>query len=300
VKKRSVKLIIASFWTGKPLSFFEQVSLKSFEDWGYRTILYSYMSDLNVPPGVELADARDIMPEPTDINRYGGFAQFADIFRINMIKKTGAVWVDCDVACLGIMPDLPYLFAKSDRRMGNAVLRLPQDSPALDYLVQLFNAEELVFPPDWPWAHLFSDEVKAQPDKENGYKISTAQRKELPYMTFGPVALTYALNKTGEISHQLPEELFYPVHRISLRRNYFRPHQAKVEIPVGAVTVHHIGGKPFRKKFDKLGECTEPHPDSFIALLCDKHGIVPANALMEISPIVLPESDLEIVNGAQF
>lgn len=284
-------MIVASFWTGTPLSFFEQVCLKSFADRGHRTILYSYMVDLNVPSGVELGDARDILPEPSDIKMFGGFAQFSDIFRLNMIKKTGAIWVDCDVACVGELPNTPHIFARSDLMIGNAVLGLPQNSAALDYLVNLFNAKELVFPPDFLRKHMFPEEILNQVGAENGLRVTGEQRRQLPYMTFGPVALTYALRMTREIKRKLPETALYPAHRIALRRNFFRPQNCKIELPPEAVTIHHIGGKPFRVLFERSGESAFPHPESFIGLLCEKHEIVPEDAPMLISPAHINPSD---------
>ncbi len=286
-------MVIASFWTGAPLSFFEQVCLKSFAAHGHRTVLYSYMPDLNTPPGVELADAADILPEPADFGYSGGFAQFADIFRINMIKKTGATWVDCDVACMRPMPDTPYLFAMAGRWMGNAVLGLPQDSPALDYLVELFNAKDLVLPPDWPWRHLLPDDIKSQDTADQGFRIDAEARKVLPYMTFGPVALSYALAKTGEDKHQSPWHYFYPVLPILLRRNYFRPRLGRFELADDVVSVHHIGGKPFRNKFRSLGEFVLPHDYSFIGQLCKKHGINPADAPLHVNPTDKVEEDID-------
>ncbi len=282
-------MIVASFWTGSPLSFFEQVCLKSFAAHGHKTVLYSYTQGLNVPSGVELADATDILPEPADYGYSGGFAQFADIFRINLIQKTGATWVDCDVACLQPMPDRPYLFAMAGRWTGNAVLRLPQDSPALGYLVDLFNAKDLVLPPDWPWRHLLPQDIldRAQP---TGFHISEIERTALPYMTFGPVALHYALEKTGEGTHRMPPHSFYPVHPIVLRRNYFRPKLAPIIIPEDTIAIHHVGGKPFQVKFASLGEFVPPHPNSFIGKLCTKYDIDPAAAPVQIKSSDEPEA----------
>lgn len=273
-----MKTVVASFWTGSPLSFFEQVCLKSFADLGHRTILYSYDSDLAVPEGVELMDAGTIMPQ-TRLTQHGiGFAPFADMFRVNMIHQTGAIWIDCDVAAVRPMPDAPYVFAPSQRWIGNAVMRLPKDSAALGLLVDLLNAEELAFPPDWPWRHLLPEAVRQRTPEGEPFRLRDDERPLLPYMSLGPVALTYALRKTGELKFAMPGEAFYPFHPINLRRNYYRPRLARLDLPKAAVAVHHIGGKPFRVGFADKGGYQPPHERSFIAKLCRRHGIDPAAA----------------------
>lgn len=273
---------IASFWTGSPLSFFEQLCLKSFADLGHRTILYSYQDDLNVPEGVELLDANDIMPNPRVVKYQAGFAPFADIFRINMIHKTGAVWVDCDVAAVRPMPDTPYVVARAGRWVGNAVLRLPQDSPALAFLVGLLNADELVLPRDWPRRHLLPETVWKRTPIGQPFRLNEDERRTLPYMTFGPVALSYAMGKFKEISRLMPKEAFYPCSPFTLRTNYFRPGRVRVTIPPETIAIHHIGGKPFRAVFEKRGRFIPPHPASVVGKLCRSHAIDPMAA-----PVIL-------------
>lgn len=269
---------IASFWTGSPLSFFEQLCLKSFANLGHRTILYSYQDDLNVPEGVELLDASTIMPNPRTVRYQAGFAPFADIFRINMIHQTGAVWVDCDVAAVRPMPDSPYIVARAGRWVGNAVLRLPRDSPSLAFLVSLLNADELVLPRDWPRRHLLPESVRKRTALGQPFRLNEEERRALPYMTFGPVALSYAMGKTGEIGRLMPKETFYPCSPFTLRTNYFRPGRVRVTLPPETIAIHHIGGKPFRAGFEKKGRFIPPHPASVVGKLCRTHGIDPMAA----------------------
>jgi hypothetical protein len=269
---------IASFWTGSPLSFFEQLCLKSFASLGHRTILYSYEDDLNVPAGVELLDAGTIMPHPRAMKYQTGFAPFADIFRINMIHKTGAVWVDCDVAAVRPMPDRPYIVARAGRWVGNAVLRLPQESPALTLLRDMLNAEELVLPADFPQRHLLPEALRNRTPPGEPFRVSAEERLQLPYMTFGPVALSYAMGKTGEVSQLMETNLFYPYNPFSLRANYFRARRALDDLPEETVAIHHIGGKPFRNAFQMKGQFIPPHPASLIGRLCSQHGIDPMAA----------------------
>ena len=49
-------------WVEGPLSFLEQLCIVSFLDAGQHVRLYVYNDVPNVPKGVEVCDARDILP----------------------------------------------------------------------------------------------------------------------------------------------------------------------------------------------------------------------------------------------
>jgi len=53
---------VASLWIGPELSWMEQICLLSFMEKGHRTVLYAYDDVKSVPDGVEIRDAREIMP----------------------------------------------------------------------------------------------------------------------------------------------------------------------------------------------------------------------------------------------
>lgn len=278
---------IASFWNGAPLTHLERLCLKSFADVGHDVTLFSYEEYLNVPTGVRLADARDILPETalTESHSHTGLAPFSDRFRLNMIYQTGAVWVDCDVAALKQLSNLEYVFAKAGRVMGNAVLRLPPRSKTLLDLLEFVNSPRPVIPADWPWQRQMSEEILALQSSDGSITLEPHLRSHLPYMTFGPYALTYFLLKNNEHVHAQPTEHYYSIMPITLRRNYFRPMRAAVAVPDEAVLLHHVGGKPFRKKFETMGGIVPPHDHSFIGKLCIKHRITcedrPADAVLE-------------------
>jgi hypothetical protein len=61
--------------------------------------LYHYGEVQNVPDGVVMKDAREIMPLNEELNNKC-FAQFSDIFRYKLIYDKGGWWVDSDVLCL--------------------------------------------------------------------------------------------------------------------------------------------------------------------------------------------------------
>ena len=147
--------VISSFWHGSSLTFFEQLCLKSFVDHGHKVKLYSLNEITNTPPGVENADARIFLPDHLKIwrneKRNSAYAPLSDFFRINMLRESDEIWMDCDMLCMQPIPDIPYIFAKEKRYFNNAALRLPHSSPTLQGMHDFMNGSEIVIPNDWPW-----------------------------------------------------------------------------------------------------------------------------------------------------
>ena len=119
---------IASFHGGKPLNLWEWSCLQSFADHGHSIALYSYDRPL-LPPGVQAADAADIVPR-ADFDGFiaaspGAYAQFSDLFRYELLFHRGGWWVDTDVLCLSrALPDPGFFIArmKTDERINNAIM----------------------------------------------------------------------------------------------------------------------------------------------------------------------------------
>lgn len=89
------------FWAYGELSKLERLAAISFVANGFRLKLWSYSEISNVPPGVELCDARRIIPESRVFTYHGGsYAGFADVFRYSVLSLEGGLWADTDVICL--------------------------------------------------------------------------------------------------------------------------------------------------------------------------------------------------------
>lgn len=123
---------VRAFWTGPALSFYEQLSLKSMAAAGARVILYSYEDDLAVPDGVELADAREILPWPSDgyreENRNSSLALHSDLFRYLTLHKFGGWYMDLDLIVLGdrLPSHETYVAYGGADWVNTAVMRFPQ------------------------------------------------------------------------------------------------------------------------------------------------------------------------------
>jgi hypothetical protein len=138
----------ATFWHG-PLNAmaFNCVAVFAHSDASLR--VYCYDRNIEAPDGVEVADAREICPDPSLINRYivagrPSLAAFADQFRYRMIRDTGCCWIDTDIVCLR-KPDFtvePIVFGRQAEARGkalinNAVLKLPPGQPVLTRLIEI-------------------------------------------------------------------------------------------------------------------------------------------------------------------
>lgn len=134
------KIKFGSLWVGGPLTKIQEISLASFVYYNHDITLYVYDSELKVPSGVKKADAREILPEDRIFKVENTYASFSDVFRYNMIQKTGLAWVDADTICLS--SDWNFkdnIFASyevgAEPCIVGGVLSLPKDSDIVKYLV---------------------------------------------------------------------------------------------------------------------------------------------------------------------
>lgn len=126
---------IGSLWIGGPLRYIERLCLTSMVQNGHRVTLYSY-DPIEVPDGVERADAALILPRDNifTYKKTGSYATFADWFRIEMIARTGKIWLDTDILLMAPFDDPePYFFLGGPHRhygdmVNNCVLKYPSAS----------------------------------------------------------------------------------------------------------------------------------------------------------------------------
>jgi len=150
-RKAAPAVEFATFWSG-PLNPIAYSCLASFARAGAKLRVYAYEEALDLPAGVEQADARQICPDPSLRERYrvGGkpsIAMFADMFRYRLIRETGCCWVDADLVCLR-RPDFSrqaivygrQAEARGKALINNAVLKLPPDHPLLLDLIRRAEA----------------------------------------------------------------------------------------------------------------------------------------------------------------
>lgn len=220
----------ATFWQG-PLNALAYGCLASFAYFGVGLRLYSYDDGIDAPPGVEVADARQICPDRSLLRRYRvagkpSLATFADMFRYKLIRQTGCCWVDADIVCLR-EPDFSrdaVVFGRQPDFNGpglinNAVLKLPPDHPLLAELIEHADA---VVDTDQSWGAI------------------------------GPFLLTELAAKHGIADRARDFTQFYPVEPDHFWKPLSPPWRADVAAETQDATFLHLWGELFeRAAYDK-------------------------------------------------
>jgi hypothetical protein len=97
---------IQMLWVRGDLSRFELLSLRSFLANGHPVDLYTSEQASNLPAGVSIRDAREIVPEsvvPDGPNlpfSKGSLGSFSDYFRYHLLHARGGWWSDMDIVCV--------------------------------------------------------------------------------------------------------------------------------------------------------------------------------------------------------
>ena len=128
--------IIQGLWIGGDLSKVEQLSIKSFIDYGHEYHLYTYGDVGNIPNGTVVKDANEILPKD-DIFTYknGSYSAFSNLFRFTMLYKKGGYWADTDLICVKkITIEKPYVFVSEPNNdysiniPTSCLIKLPKNS----------------------------------------------------------------------------------------------------------------------------------------------------------------------------
>ena len=131
------KPAFSTFWTGRA-SPYQTLCLSSWVARGHDVIVYTIDDDIVLPAGVERRPARDVLDLGGRIYRYkrgfgaGSPALHANLFRYILLSR-GETWLDADVVMVAdTFPDGDTFLAwQSDKKVGNAIMRLPMDSPLI-------------------------------------------------------------------------------------------------------------------------------------------------------------------------
>ena len=99
---------------------------------GHPYHLYTYDPIDNVPDGVALQDAGQILPQSLIFRNQNGqgkgsMAAFSDLFRYKLLLDRGGWWVDTDVFCLKPFDfAAPYVFGAEDKPVASGVIKMPR------------------------------------------------------------------------------------------------------------------------------------------------------------------------------
>lgn len=202
---------VRSLWIGGELSIVETLCIRSFLANGHPFVLYTYGEIDNVPTGVQIRDANQILPESKVFQSHGeSYAIFSDWFRWEMLFREGGWWVDMDVVCLAPF-DFPEerVFAKeSDGTLGTAVMNFPRE----DALCR--KMRERCLHPEWLiQAPKFTRRLR------DAFSWKRRLKNPIEHLKWGeiagPIALTQIVDAEGLMKLACPFFTFYPVNHLN-------------------------------------------------------------------------------------
>ena len=270
---------VAALWIGGPLSFLEQLCLISFVHAGQHITLYTYEDVPNVPPGVEVADAKTILPMTGYLkhSRTGSPALHSDVFRYHLLAKCDrTIWADTDAYCVKpfTTPNGHFYGWESKKHVNGGVLGFPQDSETLRLLLEHTSDEATI--PTW-YGEEYTRELEAK--KAAGTPVLAPDQ---PWGVWGPHAITHYLHVTGEVKYALPRVALYPVPYKD-RRLILRPGWDGSEMITDETFSIHFYGRRMRRRVVSH-EGGIPRPRSLFGQLLRRHGIDPRLAPIPLKP----------------
>ncbi|HEY2414343.1 MAG TPA: capsular polysaccharide synthesis protein [Pirellulaceae bacterium] len=123
--------VINALWIGQ-LSPVERLCLGSFASQGHPVHLYAYEEIENLPAGITLQDAAQILPRSLIFKNQlgkgkGSLAAFSDLFRFKLMLDRGGWWVDADIFCLKPFDfTTPYVFGFEGAGVASGVIKMPR------------------------------------------------------------------------------------------------------------------------------------------------------------------------------
>ena len=236
----------ATFWAGQHISAYEAACLASFIRRGAAMTVYSYGPIDNLPEGVVLRNAGEVVDERFvdgfKIKGKPSLSHFSDLFRYRLFQQSDTIWADSDMYLLRSidMPLAANVLAREDAdTLCGAIMRLDRDDPALDTLVSRTEA--------------------------------IAQR-ELIWGATGPKLLT-AVFGPGVIAAAHDPALFFPVHYDAFWKVFLPEYRDECEaLCEGAYTLHL-----WNNIVTKVGVWKDvlPPEGSFLHALFTRDGMAP-------------------------
>lgn len=190
--------IVHAVWMGKSLGAMQGACLRSYTRHGHRVALHVYDEPVDVPAGIELADANDTMPRSEFVadRRWASYTLGSDIFRYRLLAAGAEIYVDCDMYCLVPLQRKPYrLGYENGGRIANALMSIPKNSPLVADLIDVVDNPQR-FP---PW-YSFTKRLRFGLARTLG--VHEGGFRDLPYASLGPPLLTYLIKK-----HHLTSEV---------------------------------------------------------------------------------------------
>lgn len=257
--------VLNSMWVEGRLSYLEKVCLASAVAVGHKVVLYTYKSVEGVPAGVEVRDAREIMPEELLIKhkKSNSWSLGSNIFRYRLMQEERGIWIDTDVYFIKPLTVKygEYLFGwQKEALINGAVLYMAKDSELVRELLEFVELPDIV-PPWLP----FRKKIRYQIRPWLGLrKLSLADHR---WGVIGPRAITYFANKLNLNEHAVPQDVFYALPPKKAKTAFDPQYDVMEYVSDRTIAVHlwNEGIKHLKK---------EPAPQgSFVERICTMHGI---------------------------
>lgn len=239
---------IASLWIGNTLGVIERSSIKSFLRQGHNFTLYTYSTVEGIPDGVEIRDASEVYPCETIVHhkKTGSPALHSDLFRYALMEKSNTVWVDLDIVALkkfDFSTDWVIGFeSEAHSFVGSAVLQLPESSKTLQAAKKI-DEKTRGLPPTLTRSQRIRYFFKSL-----YYGSLTIDR--WPYGSVGPALLTHYLKHFNELSHVMPQDVFYSI-TLDRVHDILTPGAMSLQSLPENVYAIHLWGKQLRNCLEK-------------------------------------------------
>ena len=258
---------IGMLWIGEALSYLEILCIKSFLAHGHKVCLYVYNDVKGVPAGVEVCDASTILAgDRIMVHRNSGSpAVHSDAFRYRLLAQGDLIWADTDAFCLKPFHAAEgYAFGYLEDRLGIGVLAIPSTSPALQALIDFTDGRA---------KHVGFDRNLRKMAVDP--RFTSLAPEDMPWAATGPMAATYFLQRSGEITHAAPEHVYYPID-FEERNKLIRPRRreyVKSKIRSDTVSIHFYGRRMRRRLIKE--ENGVPRSGSYFSGLLERFQIDP-------------------------
>lgn len=132
---------IQGLWIGEELSAMEQLSIASFLANEHEYHLYTYEPVRNVPRGVTMMQAEEILPRSRafQYSKHKTWSGFANNFRYKLLLERGGWWADTDLICLKPFDFADeYVFSSEfsvgEQMVNIGAIKAPAGSDIMSYL----------------------------------------------------------------------------------------------------------------------------------------------------------------------
>lgn len=265
VPSQSPLATVHMFWHGSALTRLERLCMTSFAANGHTLRLHVYDELVDVPAGVELADAELVLPRHLLFRdeKSGSLAAFADWFRYRLLLEYGGIWADTDVVCLRPFDytDTEIYGWMDQTVINNAVLGLPRNHPLAAWMAECCERPNRFLP---------YDSLRVRRRKVQRL-LAGNRRGNIKWGEYGPDGLTQAARHFGVHVKALPFWHFYPIHYLNWRTVFDDSLRDNPDI-LGTSRALHLWNEMTRRApgFDKNGRFASC---SIFEQLCARYGV---------------------------